>query len=337
MHLDKPKREGEETLLYAFDARVAWVAACHHRTSSRISWTASSRPCLEPLFAGLLPVLSSDDRLPDGKHLRFSVEVRFIVRLRSVAAPRASWRRSKNALVEALASRGVASDVDGDADVVFVARRAGTPDARRTVVGIDVGGGARHRRGARVAAWTRAAARDARGAVDYAVALGRAYRAARRSDGWKRHDSDRGGWLRGGRCHSSPGGFPAAPFSPRSGVCRNETPDLFPGTVATIVASMRRRGRIATMVGNLRAAAWTGAAYEPSIVIAQQDVRGLTPDDIERLLPAGRTMQPGVFCFNPPYGRAHRRKHGEEELLALYADMGRALGASAVGARRVSS
>ena len=30
--LDKPKREGEETLLYAFDARVAWVAACHHRT-----------------------------------------------------------------------------------------------------------------------------------------------------------------------------------------------------------------------------------------------------------------------------------------------------------------
>jgi len=38
VRLDKPKREGEETLLYTFDARVAWVAACHHRTSSRISW-----------------------------------------------------------------------------------------------------------------------------------------------------------------------------------------------------------------------------------------------------------------------------------------------------------
>ena len=77
VRLDKPKREGEETLLYTFDARVAWVAACHHRTSSRISWDLCSSPAvrLEPLFADLLPALSSDDRLPDGKHLRFSVEV----------------------------------------------------------------------------------------------------------------------------------------------------------------------------------------------------------------------------------------------------------------------
>jgi 23S rRNA G2445 N2-methylase RlmL len=80
------------------------------------------------------------------------------------------------------------------------------------------------------------------------------------------------------------------------------------------------------MVGNLRAAALTGAAHDHSIVIAQQDVRGLTPDDIERLLPAVRHMQPGVFCFNPPYGVRIGGEHGEEELLALYADMGRALG-----------
>ena len=78
------------------------------------------------------------------------------------------------------------------------------------------------------------------------------------------------------------------------------------------------------MVGNLRAAALTGAAYDHSIVIAQQDVRGLTPDDIERLLPAVRNMQPGVFCFNPPYGVRIGGEHGEAELLALYADMGRA-------------
>ena len=33
--------------------------------------------------------------------------------------------------------------MDADApDVVFVVRRAGLPDARRTVVGIDIGGGA---------------------------------------------------------------------------------------------------------------------------------------------------------------------------------------------------
>jgi len=28
VRVDKPKREGESTLLYPFDARVAWVAGC---------------------------------------------------------------------------------------------------------------------------------------------------------------------------------------------------------------------------------------------------------------------------------------------------------------------
>src|SRR5207237_747879 len=43
-------------------------------------------------------------------------------------------------------------ELDADTpEVVFVVRRAGVPEARRTVTGIDIGGGARHRRGARVA------------------------------------------------------------------------------------------------------------------------------------------------------------------------------------------
>ena len=83
--------------------------------------------------------------------------------------------------------------------------------------------------------------------------------------------------------------------------------------------------RIPAMVGNLRAAGLTGPAYKNSIVIAQQDVRGLTPDCIERLLPAVRDMKPGVFCFNPPYGVRIGAEHGDEQLLALYSDMGRAL------------
>ena len=212
VRVEKPKREGEATLLYPFDARVAWVAACHHRTSSRISWDLCSSTAvrLEPLFDDLLPALSSDDRLPGGTHLRFSVEV----------GPSSDFEASplqlrgvvKNAIVEALASRGVASDVDADSpDVVFVVRRAGTPEARRTVVGIDIGGGARHRRGARVAAGPAPLRETHGGAADHVVALGRAHRAPRRSDGWRRHDSDRGGRPRGGRRHSSPVGSPAAP------------------------------------------------------------------------------------------------------------------------------
>ena len=326
LRLAPPKREGEETLLYPFDARVAWVAACHHRTSSRFSWDLCSSPAvrLEPLFADLLPTLSLDDRLADGRHLRFSVELGSSSDFE--ASPLQLRGVVKNALVEALASRGIASDVDGDTpDVVFVVRRAGTPDARRTVVGIDVGGGARHRRGARVAGGlaplreTLAAQLimlsrwDARteplvdpmagGATIPIEAAGLAVGAA------IRHPADLA--LR----HLA--AFKGLP---------TDTPDLFPGTVARLVALDADAELIPAMVGNLRAAGLTGPAYDQSIVIGQQDVRELTPDHIEHLLPAVRDMRPGVFCFNPPYGVRIGGEHGEEELLELYADMGRALG-----------
>lgn len=89
------------------------------------------------------------------------------------------------------------------------------------------------------------------------------------------------------------------------------------------------------MVGNLRAAGLTGPAYEDSIVIAQQDVRALTPDYLERMAPAIRDMKPGVFCFNPPHGVRIGAEHGEDALLALYAGMGRAFGALQRLARRL--
>jgi len=325
LRVEKPKREGDATLLYPFDARVAWVAACHHRTSSQISWDlwSSAAVRLEPLFEDLLPALSSDDRLPGGTHLRFSVEVGPSYDFE--ASPLQLRGVVKNALVEALASRGVASDVDADSpEVVFVVRRAGTPEARRTVVGIDIGGGARHRRGARVAAGpaplreTMAAQLimlsrwDARteplvdpmagGATIPIEAAGLATGAAirRPSDLPQRHLA----------------AFKDLP---------NDAPDLFPGTMPQIAALDVDPACIPVMVGNLRAAGLTGPAYKESIVIAQQDVRGLTPDHIERLLPATRGMKPGVFCFNPPYGVRIGAEEGEGPLLALYTDMGRAL------------
>src|SRR5512135_2576151 len=58
----KPRREGEAPLLYPFNARVAWVAACYHRTSSRIEWDlfSSAAVRLEPLFDELVPALQAD-------------------------------------------------------------------------------------------------------------------------------------------------------------------------------------------------------------------------------------------------------------------------------------
>jgi 23S rRNA G2445 N2-methylase RlmL len=324
VRVEKPKREGEGTLLYPFDARVAWVAACHHRTSSRISWDLCSSTAvrLEPLFDDLLPALSSDDRLPGGTQLRLSVEVGSSSDFE--ASPLQLRGVVKNAVVEALASRGTASEVDADSpDVVFVVRRAGTSDARRTVVGIDIGGGARHRRGARVAAGP-APLRETMAAQ--LILLSR----------WDARseplvDPMAGGatipieaaGLAAGAAIRRPSDLPRRHFAAFKDL-PHEAPDLFPGTVPQILALDDDPERIPAMVGNLRAAGLTGAAYEDSIVIAQHDVRGLTPDYIERMLPSARGMKPGVFCFNPPYGVRIGAEQGEEPLLALYADIGRA-------------
>jgi 23S rRNA G2445 N2-methylase RlmL len=326
VRLDPPKREGEETLLYPFDARVAWVAACHHRTSSRISWDLCSSPAvrLEPLFADLLPALSADERLSDGPHLRFSVELGSSTDFE--ASPLQLRGVVKNALVEALASRGITADVDSEApEVVFVVRRAGTPDARRTVVGIDIGGGARHRRGARVAGGM-APLRETLAAQLIMLSRwdARTEPLVDPMAGSATIPIEAAG-LAVGAAIRHPADLPLRHLSAFKGL-PTDTPDLFPGTVAKIVALDADAELIPAMVGNLRAAGLTGPAYDQSIVIGQQDVRDLTPDHIERLLPAVRDMRPGVFCFNPPYGVRIGGEHGEGELLDLYADMGLALG-----------
>ncbi|MBA3297846.1 MAG: hypothetical protein H0U19_13025 [Acidobacteria bacterium] len=325
VRVPKPRREGEATLLYPFDARIAWVAACHHRTSSRISWDlfATDAVRLEPLYDELLPALQADDRLPAGSPLRFSVDVGSAHDFES--SPLQLRGVVKNAIIEALASRGVVAEVDADTpEVVFVARRAGTPDERRTVVGIDIGLGARHRRGARVAAGP-APLRETM--ASQLIMLSR----------WDARteplvDPMAGGGtipieaagLAVGAAIRRPPDLPFRYLAAFDGLPTG-APDLFPGTVPRILALDVDEERISSMVGNLRAAGLTGRAHEDSIVIGQKDVRALTPDDVESMLPPVRDMKPGVFCFNPPYGVRIGAEEGEEALLDLYSDMGRAL------------
>jgi putative N6-adenine-specific DNA methylase len=317
--LPKPRREGEATLLYAFDARIAWVAACHHRTSSRISWDlfSSAAVRLEPLFEELLPALMS------GANVRFSVDLGSAQDFE--ASPLQLRGVVKNAIVEALAARGVSAEVHAESpDVVFVARRAGTPESRRTVVSLDIGLGARHRRGARVAAGP-APLRETMAAQ--LVMLSR----------WDARsellvDPMAGGGtipieaagLAVGAAIRRPRDLPFRHLAAFDGLPQ-EAPDLFPGTVPRILALDIDAERIPAMVGNLRAAGLTGASHEHSIVIGQQDVRTLRPDDVARMLPEGRDMKTGVFCFNPPYGVRIGGEAGEDNLLDLYADTGRAL------------
>jgi putative N6-adenine-specific DNA methylase len=324
VQLDKPKREGESTLLYPFDARVAWVAACYHRTSSRISWDlwSSDAVRLEPLFADLLPALSSDERLPGARTLRFSVEVGAASDFE--ASPLQLRGVVKNAISEALISRGVEAVLDPESpDVVLVVRRVGTPEARRTVVGFDIGGGARHRRGARVAM----------GAAPLRETLAAQLIMLSRWDVRTEPliDPMAGGGtipieaagLAVGAAIRHPSQLLLSRLTPFKGLPA-EVPDLFPGSVPSILALDSDAGRIPAMVGNLRAAGLTGADHEKSIIVAQQDVRTLTPEYVHRMLPTASSLKPGVFCFNPPYGVRMGAEEGDAKLLALYTAMGRA-------------
>jgi putative N6-adenine-specific DNA methylase len=326
VRVPRPKREGEATLLYPFDARIAWVAACHHRTSSRISWDLFSSPAvrLEPLFEELLPALQADDRLPGARSLRFSVDLGSAHDFE--ASPLQLRGVVKNAVVEALASRGVTAEVDAETpEVVFVARRAGTPENRRTVIGIDIGLGARHRRGARVASGP-APLRETMAAQ--LIMLSR----------WDARveplvDPMAGGGtipieaagLAVGAAIRRPRDLPFRYLAAFDGL-PEQAPDLFPGTRPWILALDMDEERIPAMVGNLRAAGLTGPSHEHSIVIGQRDVRTLTPEFVAGMLPYPPEMKAGVFCFNPPYGVRIGAEAGEEKLLDLYAGMGRALG-----------
>jgi 23S rRNA G2445 N2-methylase RlmL len=322
VRVEKPKREGDATLLYPFEAQAAWVAACYHRTSSRITWDLCSSDAvrLEPLFADLVPILSSDDRLPGSESVRFSVEVGAASDFE--AGPLQLRGVVKNAVIAALASRGVLAELDADSpDIVFVVRRAGLPEARRTSLGIDIGGGARHRRGARVAMGP-APLRETMAAQ--LIVLSR----------WDaRSEPLIDPMAGGGTIPIEAAGLAvgAAIRKPLDLPLRHlaafedlgiQTPDLFPGTVPRILALDVDAARIPAMVGNLRAAGLTGPAHEDSIVIADQDVRLLTPEYVERMLPAARDMKPGVFCFNPPYG-VRMGAEDEKKLLSLYSDIAR--------------
>jgi putative N6-adenine-specific DNA methylase len=325
VRVPKPRRDGEAALLYPFDARIAWVAACHHRTSSRISWDlfTSTAVRLEPLFEELQPSLLTDDRLPSAAQLRFSVDLGSAHDFE--ASPLQLRGVVKNAIVEALASRGVTATIDAESpEVVFVARRAGTPENRRTVVGIDIGLGARHRRGARVAAGpaplreTMAAQLimlsrwDARSEVLVDPIAGSGTIAIEAAG------------LAVGAAIRRPADLPFSHLAAFQGL-PTAAPDLFPGTVPRILALDIDEELIPTMVGNLRAAGLTGSAQENSIAIRQLDVRALTPEYVAEALPRARAMTSGVFCFNPPYGVRLGGEAGDPKLLTLYADMGRAL------------
>ncbi len=329
VRLPRGRREGDAVLLYPFDARLAWVAACHHRTSSRVAWELWSSPAsrLEPLFDDLVELVAQDDRLDPPSGARAPSEVVGIsVDVRTAddfeAGPLQLRGVVKNAVIEGLRRRGIAAELRPDSpDLDFGVRRAGADDARRTRVALDLGGGPRHRRGERVA-MVEAPLRET-----LAAQLVMFSRWDARAEPLV--DAMTGGGtiaieaahLATGRAVRQPGELGLARLRAFDGLPA-DAPDLFPGTVPRILASDSDQNVMAALVGNLRAAGLTGPEREKFLVLKRLDARDLSPGAIGAEL-KDAPLDRGVVVMNPPYGQ--RLGSGDEAaLLALYGDVGRA-------------
>lgn len=322
VRVPKPARQGSAVLRYPFDPAVAWVAACYHRSASRIGWEFASSPAvrLEPLVADFVPLLAADDRLPRGRSVRFSVEVREVADFE--AGPLQVRGAVKSAIEEALRKRGGDGVVDTEApEFKFLVRRVGRDDERRTLLVLDLGGGPRHLRGQRVAQGP-APLRET--LASQLIQLAR----------WMPHAEPlvdpmagsgtiavEAALLARGFAVRKPGDLPSLRLPAFAGFPEN-APPLYPDTRPFILSSDIDEQCVAWMIGNLRAAGLTGRAAEASIVVRSMDVTTLTPALIAEILP-GAPNERGLFAINPPYGE--RMQAGEGGVLPLYRDLGRTL------------
>jgi putative N6-adenine-specific DNA methylase len=322
VRVPKPSRQGSAALRYPFDPAVAWVAACYHRSASRIGWEFASSPAvrLEPLVADFVPLLAADDRLPRGRTVRFSVEVRDVADFE--AGPLQVRGAAKSALEEALGKRGGKGVVDMEAaEFKFLVRRVGRDDERRTLLVLDLGGGPRHLRGQRVAQGP-APLRETLAAQLIQVAR------------WMPHAEPLVDPMTGSGTIAVEAALLARGFAVRKPAdlpfrrlpvfegFPEDAPPLYADTQPFILASDIDEQCIAWMIGNLRAAGLTGRAAEASIVVRSMDVMTMTPKLVAELLP-GASQERGLFAINPPYGE--RMQVGAGDVLPLYAELGRAL------------
>jgi putative N6-adenine-specific DNA methylase len=322
VRVPNPKRQGSTALRYPFDPAIAWVAACYHRSASRIGWELASSPAvrLEPLVADLVPLLTADDRLPRGRSVTFTVEVKGVEDFE--AGPLQLRGAVKSAFEQAMQKRGGGAVVQSEgAEWEMLVRRVGIEGDRRTLVILDLGRGPRHMRGQRVAQGP-APLRETLAAQLVLLS------------NWMPHEEPlvdptagsgtiavEAALLARGFAVRKPQDLPALRWPAFAGFPA-QAPPLYPDTRPNILASDINEECIAWMIGNLRASGLTGRDVDQSIVVRSMDANELTPELVAGILP-GAVRGRGVFAFNPPYG--HRMQGEDGDVLRLYRDLGRTL------------
>ena len=141
----EPRKEGLGSLVYPFDADLAWAAVAYMRTPTRVVWDVyrSKATRLEPLFDELCNDIRDDKRAlwRDGDGI--SVEARRVEEF--AAGERQIVGTVKNAIIDTMARRGLRLHVDPERPATrWVARQ---DDAGDLVVSIDLGAGSLSQRG----------------------------------------------------------------------------------------------------------------------------------------------------------------------------------------------
>lgn len=316
----RPARRGASALSVPFEPELAWLLACHHRSSSRVSWDLASSPAsrLEPLHGDLVEVLTRDERLPLGGGVRLSVEVAGVDDFE--AGPLQVRGAVKSALVDAARARGGRAEVDPDRpELRFVVRRVGRRGDRRTLLSLDLGGGPRHVRGHRVA---QVAAPLTDTIAAQLVLLSR----------WRPDREPLVDPMAGGGTIAIEAACLAtcAPVRQPSELGLKRLPALSglpsaarplrPDVGARVAALDEDPDAVRAARRNVEAAGLRGV-----VSVGQADARTLSTERVERAL--GGRCAPGVFALNPPHGR---RLAGEEaSLRELHRQVSRSLGAFA--------
>lgn len=308
----KPKKDGLGSLILPFSAELAVLCARYHRTCSRVLWDlyASTAPRLEPLYDDMLKLASEDSRalfVPGGT---LSVSIRGSDHF--AAGGRQVVGTIKNALIDGLATRGIAVTVDGDNPDVQVMVRV-TPE--RLTVSLDLGGPMNQRgyRGSGAVAPLREnlaatllmlARHDPRGEilVDPMAGTGTlAIEAAGLARGAAIRVQDR--VAAGARVPALAKAFSTA------------APDLFADTRACIVSNELDELRASLMVEHVER-----AGVSDQVECRQGDFRNLTFDQVAEVGAArGLPTDRGLIICNPPYGE----RLEPADLGDLYSDLGK--------------
>jgi 23S rRNA G2445 N2-methylase RlmL len=323
LRVPEPKKQGSTALRYPFSPELAWVAACYHRSSSRVSWemASSATTRLEPLHDELVTLLAKDERLDAIAPGGFSVEIKEVEDFE--AGPLQVRGVVKNALIEAARRRGRELWLETEEpDWTFQLRMTGRKDERRCLLCLDLGGGPRHRRGQRVAQVS-APLRETLAAQ--LILLSR----------WDPRTQVLVDPMAGGATIAIEGAQLARGIAVRQPVRLGlerlpgfedmpaDANPLYPDTRPYILASDEDEETIKTMIGNLRATGLTGVAFKDRVVVQHHDARELRPENVAAAFGGTMPLESGLFAFNPPYGK--RMDPGQRDLVELYRNTSSAL------------